>query len=403
MNSADVVIAGGGAIGSSVAGHLLSDPAFRGRVLVVERDPSYRLAASALSAASIRQQFSQPLNIRMSLYGIAILRGIGRYLAVDDEAPPHIGLREPGYLFLADEGHEAALRENHAGQRREGADVALLDPTALSSRFPWLDAAGIALGSLGLSGEGWFDGWALLQAFRTKARRLGAEYVVDEVVGLERAGHRLASVRLRGGGLVGCGAVVNCAGSQGPAMALMAEIGIPVQAKRRSVFTFTLRTPLPGAPLLIDTGGVWMRPDSDGAASGQTFIAGWSPPPDKDPDWRDDDPDTQAVDWPLFEEVVWPALAARVPALATLRPGRAWTGPYDMNLFDQNAIIGPADEVSNLYLANGFSGHGLQHAAAVGRGLAELIVHGRYLTLDLSPLGFGRVAAGRPLRERSVI
>ncbi|WP_375461004.1 NAD(P)/FAD-dependent oxidoreductase [uncultured Enterovirga sp.] len=404
MTSYDVVIVGGGATGSSVAFHLLSDPDFSGRVLVVEKDATYRLAASALSAASIRQQYSQPVNIRMSLYGIGFLRDIGRHLAVDGEAPA-IGLSEAGYLYLAGEAHAEALRENHVAQRREGADIRLLDRSALGERFPWLALDGVTLGSWGASGEGWFDGWALLQAFRRKARHLGAEYRQDEVVGLEVTGGCVVGVHLREGGFVACGggALVNCAGTNGPRIAAMAGIPLPVQAKRRSVFAFTCRTPLQAAPLLIDMSGVWMRPEGRPGPDGQTYIAGWSPPPESDPDWRDEDPDTQAVDWSLFEEVVWPALAARVPAFQTIRPGRAWAGPYDMNLFDHNAVLGPAADVENLYLCNGFSGHGLQQSPAVGRGLAERIIHGRYTTLDLFSLGYERLAAGKPLLEQNVI
>lgn len=369
---------------------------------MIEKDPSYRLAASALSAASIRQQYSQPINIRMSLYGIEFLRAVQDRLGTD-EGGPEIGLRERGYLYLAGESGAPILAANHAVQTENGADVVLLDPGALARRFPWLDTAEISLGSLGLSGEGWFDGWSLLQGFRSRARRLGADYLADEIVGVEVEGGLVRAVRLRGAGRVVCGVLVNCAGSGGPALARMAGIGIPVQAKRRSVFSFTCRTPLPGCPLLIDTTGVWMRPEGEPRPDGQTFISGWSPPAEHDPDWEDDDPASQEVDWPLFDDVVWPALAARVPALEAVRPGRAWAGPYDMSLFDHNPLIGSAGRPGNLYLCNGFSGHGLQHAPAVGRALAELIVHGRYLTLDLSELGPERVAAGRPVLERNVI
>jgi glycine/D-amino acid oxidase-like deaminating enzyme len=398
----DAVVVGGAALGSSVAYHLLAHPAFAGRVLVVEKDPSYALAASALSAASIRQQFSQPVNIRASRHGIAFLRDAAERLAVDGDTPA-LGLHEGGYLYLASGAGAALLEENHAVQRREGADVELLRPDELARRFPWLATDGLALASFGRSGEGWFDGWALLQGFRRKARALGADYVADEVVGLERAEGRVVAVTLAAGGRVPCGAVVNCAGSGGPRLAAMAGIALPVQAKRRSVFSFASRTPLPGCPLLIDTSGVWMRPEGQAGAAGQTFIAGWSPPADRDPDWSDRDPATREVDWVLFDEVVWPALAARIPALAELRPGRAWAGPYDMNTIDHNAIVGPAGDPANFYLCNGFSGHGLQQSPAIGRGLAEVIVEGRYATLDLGPLGYERFATGRHLLERNVI
>jgi FAD-dependent oxidoreductase domain-containing protein 1 len=392
---ADVVIAGGAAMGSSVAYHLLADPGFSGRVVVVEKDPTYGRSASALSAASIRQQFSSPVNIRISLHGIAFLRAVGDHLAVDGERP-EIGLREGGYLYCATAAGAPVLRENHALQIREGADILFLDPAELKGRFPWLATEDLACGAWGRSGEGWFDGWGLLQAFRRKARSLGAEYRTGEVVVVERDGPRVAAVRLADGARIPCGALVNCAGSGGRALAALAGLDIPVRAKRRYVFTFTCRERIADCPLLIDVTGVYVRPEGEG------FICGASPADADDPDWDDSDPATQDVDFAFFEEAVWPALARRIPAFEAIRPGRAWAGPYDMCLLDRNAIVGPAG-LDNFYLCNGFSGHGLQQSPAVGRGLAELIAHGRFTTLDLSDLGYARVLANRPLLERNVI
>jgi FAD-dependent oxidoreductase domain-containing protein 1 len=393
----DVVIAGGAAMGSSLAYHLLADSAFDGRVLVVEKDPSYQRSASALSAASIRQQFSTAVNIRVSLYGIAFLRRIGEHLGVEGEAP-EIGLKEHGYLYLASAAGAPVLAENHALQSAEGADIVLLDGPALAARFPWLRSDDLACGAWGRSGEGWFDGWGLLQAFRRKARALGAEYRAGRVAAIERSGDRVAAVRLGDGSRIGCGVLVNCAGAGGPDIAAMAGVEIPVRAKRRYVFAFACREPIPNCPLVIDTTGVWCRPEGEG------FIGSASPGPgEEDPDWRDDDPSTQEPDWSFFEERVWPALAHRIPAFEAIRPGRAWAGPYDMNLFDHNAIVGSAGACRNFYLCNGFSGHGLQQSPAVGRGLAELIVHERFLTIDLSDFGYARIAANKPLIERNVI
>ncbi|HEY8566353.1 MAG TPA: FAD-binding oxidoreductase [Beijerinckiaceae bacterium] len=395
METADVVIVGGAAMGSSLAYHLLSDPGFRGRVVVIEKDPTYRLSASALSAASIRQQFSSPVNIQISLFGIAFLRQAAEHLSVDGETPA-LGLHEGGYLYLATAAGAPVLAENQALQRAEGADIAFLDRAALTSRFPWLTTEDLACGTLGLSGEGWFDGWGLLQAFRRKARALGAEYRTGEVVAVEREGSHVTGVQLADGTRIACGALANCAGSGGPALARLAGVPIPVEAKRRFVFTFTCRERI-ACPLLIDVSGVYVRPEGDG------YMCGVSPEAAADPDWRDDDPGTQEVDHLLFEEVIWPALAHRVPAFEAIRPGRAWAGPYDMCALDHNAIVGRAVGTDNLYLCNGFSGHGLQQSPAVGRGLAELITHGAYRSLDLSDLGHERVVEGRLLRERNVI
>lgn len=401
--TADVVIAGGAAMGSSLAYHLAAHPGFSGRVIVVEKDPTYARSASALSAASIRQQFSTRVNIRISLHGIAFLRAIGERLAVDGEAPA-IDLKEGGYLYLGDAASLDLMRENNALQRAEGADVALLDADALRARFPWLDTGeDVVVGSLGLSGEGWFDGWALLQAFRRKARSLGVEYRTGEIVDVETAGGAVAGVRLADGSRIACGTLVNCAGAGGRALAARAGIDLPVFAKRRYVFTFACKGDVPNCPLMIDTSGVYVRPEGH-TADGRLFICGVSPSAEEDEalDWRDADEATQGVDHAYFEERIWPALATRVPAFEAIRPGRAWAGPYDMCALDHNAIVGKAGP-DGFLLCNGFSGHGLQQCPAIGRGLAELIVDGRYLSLDLADLGWERVVAGRPLLERNVI
>lgn len=401
--TADVVIAGGAAMGSSLAYHLAAHPGFSGRVIVVEKDPTYARSASALSAASIRQQFSTRVNIRISLHGIAFLRNIGERLAVDGEAPV-IDLKEGGYLYLGDAASLALMQDNNALQRAEGADIALLDAQALRARFPWLDTGeDVVVGSLGLTGEGWFDGWALLQAFRRKARSLGVEYRSGEVVDVEMAGGAVAGVRLADGSRIACGTLVNCAGAGGRTLAARAGVDLPVFAKRRYVFTFACKGDVPNCPLMIDTSGVYVRPEGH-TAEGRLFICGVSPSAEEDEalDWRDADEATHGVDHAYFEERIWPALATRVPAFEAIRPGRAWAGPYDMCALDHNAIVGKAGP-DGFMLCNGFSGHGLQQSPAIGRGLAELIVDGRYVSLDLADLGWERVVAGRPLLERNVI
>ncbi len=400
--TADVVIVGGAAIGSSVACHLAADPAFSGRIIVIEKDPTYRLSASALSAASIRQQFSSAVNIRISMHGIAYLRDIGTHLAVDGERP-EIGLSEGGYLYLGDAQNAAILTANQALQQAEGADIALLDRTALGSRFPWLATDDLICGTWGVSGEGWFDGWGLLQAFRKKARSLGVDYRQGVVAGYETDKGRISAVRLADGSRIACGFAVNAAGSHGAVLAATAGITIPVRPKKRYVFTFNCKGDVAGCPLLIDTSGVYCRPEGHRSNEGQMFICGASPPADNDPDWDENAPDVGDVDWSFFEETVWPALATRIPAFEAIRPGQAWAGPYDMNLVDANAILGPAVGLPNLLLANGFSGHGLQQSPAVGRGLAEMISHGRYTSLDLSDLGHARIVEGRALKEANVI
>jgi glycine/D-amino acid oxidase-like deaminating enzyme len=267
MEKADVVIIGGGAMGSSAAWHLQGDPNFSGRIVVIERDPTYARASSALSASSIRQQFSTPLNIHLSRYGIGFLRQARELLDVD------LGLKEPGYLFLASPAGEAVLRANHAIQKGEGCAVELLDTPAMVGRFPVLSGEGVALASHGMANEGWFDGPALMQAFRRGARERGVEYLNDEVAGLEP--HR---VTLRSCAAIEARTIVIAAGPWSGEVAAMAGIVLPVEPRRRSVFVFDCREALPLLPLTIDPSGVWFRPEGRFYIGGTTPAAGNDPP-----------------------------------------------------------------------------------------------------------------------------
>lgn len=387
----DVVIVGGAAIGSAIACFLAKEPAFSGSVLVVEKDPSYRSCASALSVSSIRQQFSTPVNIEISRFGARFLKDAGARLAVDGEAPD-IAFVERGYLFMADAAGRAALEANHAVQRAHGAQVALLEAVELAARFPWMRTDDLALGSLGLADEGWFDAYALMQAFRRKALALGVRYLADEVTGLALRGGRIDGVRLAGGEEIACGVLVNAAGYHAARVAAMAGLELPVRPRKRFVYVFDCRTPVPDCPLLIDVNGVYVRPESG------HFICGVSPPAEADPDCDDFE-----LDYRLYDEVVWPTLARRVPAFEAIKLINAWACHYDYNTLDQNALLGPHPEVGNFLFANGFSGHGMQQSPAVGRGFSELIAFGEYRSLDLSPLAYGRIAAGAPLHEASVV
>jgi glycine/D-amino acid oxidase-like deaminating enzyme len=345
-----------------------------------------------LSAASIRQQFSTPLSIQMSLFGIEFLRSIGERLEIDG-AKPSIDLHEGGYLFLATPAGETTLRENHALQKSLGADISLLDKGALQARFPWLNTEDLIAGAFGESGEGWFDGYGLVQALRKKAQALGARYIAADVTALHRDGRHVTQVQTAKGEVYACDFVVNAAGAWSRKIAQMAGIELPVFARRRSIFNVTSPARLEQCPLLIDPSGVYFRPE------GKSFICGTSPSADNDPD----DLPLDEVDHALFDDVIWPALAHRVPQFEALRVQNCWSGYYEYNVLDQNAIIGHHPDVDNCIFANGFSGHGLQQGPATGRGISELILHGRYTTLDLGSLSFTRVLENRPIVEKNVV
>jgi FAD-dependent oxidoreductase domain-containing protein 1 len=392
IESFDVVIGGGAVMGSSIAYHLAAHPSFSGRILVIDRDMTYRQAASSLSLSSVRQQFSSPINIRAGLYGVSFLRRAGEILTVDGEAPA-LPFTENGYLYLASDAGAPILEANHATQLEEGADILLLGHDGLKSRFPFLNLEGIVAAAWGRSGEGWFDGYSLMQAFRRKARSLGVVYREGEIAEIERDGARVSAVRLANGERIACGAFVNAAGASGAAkLARQMGFEIPIHSRKRCVFLFTAQERIANCPLIIDVSGAYVRTE------GESYICGISPPADQDPDSDDFE-----VEWSQFEDVIWPALAYRIPAFENLRPGRAWAGHYDLNVFDHNAIVGRAPDLDNSYLAAGFSGHGIQQSPAIGRGLAELIAQGGYTTLDLSDFAYERIAAGRPLLERNVI
>jgi len=386
----DVVIIGGGVMGCSVAYHLAVLGKEALRVLVLERDPTYATASSALSLGSIRQQFSTPLNIAMSRYGIEFVREAAERLACGEQAVD-LGFRPGAYLFLADAEGADELRRGHALQVACGAAVALIEPDEMARRLPWLVADDLACATLGLRDEGWFDGYSLLNAFRHKALALGVEFRVAEVTELGARGGRVAEVGLADGRRISAADVVNAAGPQAGEIARLAGLELPVRPQVRSVFVVDCPAASADWPLVIDPSGVYVRPE------GQGFLVG-APAPAGLPDGS-----ALAVDHDAFETVVWPTLAARIPAFETLRLQSAWAGAYDMNTIDQNAIIGRAPGLENFWLINGFSGHGMQHAPAAGRGVAELLLWRRFESLDLTELGFDRLTTPAPTVERKVI
>ena len=387
----DIVIIGGGVIGSAIAYFLTAAPGFAGTVTVLEKDPSYEFGSTARSWGGVRQQFSTPENILISRFTEEFLGEITRHLGIDD-TPVDVNFRERGYLFLAEDHHIPQLYSNNAIQRGLGVNVALLDQDDLARGYPWMNVHDLAGGSLGLSGEGWLDAYSLNQAFRKKAISLGAEYRAVEAVGLDRAESRILAVRLADGSRIAAGAVVNAAGPAAATVAAWAKIDLPVRSRKRFAYSFSCRSEISGCPLVIDPSGVHFRPE------GMQFLAGCSPDPANDPDCTDFE-----IDYGWFEEHIWPILAHRVPAFEAIKLENAWAGHYAYNLLDQNAVLGPHPEIANFYFANGFSGHGLQQSPAVGRAIAELIVHGEYRGLDLSRLSFSRLVTGEAVSEHNIV
>lgn len=389
MAKYDIVIIGGAIMGASLAYYLRKE-GFSGSLAVIERDPNFTHSATTLSAASIRQQFSQPENIRLSRFTLDLFRRLKQEFG--DEAD--IGFREGGYLILATEEGLPVLQANHDVQLSEGADIVLEDAATLVKRFPWLSGEGVAAGAYGVSGEGWFDAHAYLHLFRKALRGMKVDLVTASVTAIDRQGDRIAAVTLDTDETLETGIVVNAAGPNAGKVAALAGIELPVEPRKRNVFVFEARERYEDMPLLVDPSGIYVRPE------GSVYITGGA---EDEAGEQAADPTDFEPDWSLFENEIWPVLATRIPAFEAIRMTRAWVGHYDYNVLDQNAVIGPHPQVANFIFANGFSGHGLQQAPAAGKALAELIVHGAYRTIDCRAFSYERIVEGRVFRELNVI
>lgn len=389
MTRYDVIIIGGAIVGSSIA-YYLREEGFSGSIALIERDPQFTQSATTLSCASIRQQFSIAENIRLSQFTLGLFRRLRQEFGEEAD----IGFRENGYLILAGESGLPILKQNHEAQMAEGADIVLEDAQALSRRFAWLSTEGISAGAFGRSGEGWFDAHAMLMLFRRALRGRQVDFIHQAVTGIERTGDRIGAVMLDNGERLEAGTFFNAAGPSAGKVAAMAGLVLPVEPRKRSVFVFEARDRFADMPLMVDPSGIYVRPESS------VYITGGAETEEGE---QAADPADFDPDWSLFEEVIWPVLASRVPAFEAIKPTRAWAGHYDYNTLDQNAVIGPHPRLNNFIFANGFSGHGLQQAPAVGKALAELIVHGAYRSIDCSAFSYARIAENRPFRELNVI
>ena len=390
--SYDVVIVGGAMMGSSTAWWLSRNPDFQGRILVVERDPTYEFASTSHTNSCIRQQFSSPINIRISQFGVQFIRGFREFMA--DEDTPDIVLQEFGYMYLAgDAKKEAELRAAYSVQKEMGAGTRLMTPDEIAGEYPFYNTDGILLGSHNPVDEGYWDGGTVFAWFRKKARANGAEYIHNEVVGIEQADGRVTGIRLASGETIAAGQVVNASGPRAARMSAMVGLDLPVEPRRRYTYIFDCAEDLgQDLPLTIDPSGVHMRTD------GRYYLCGCPPFEDKAMDPADFSSEDD-----IWEERLWPALANRVPAFERIKVINSWVGHYAYNTLDHNAVIGPAPDLPNFFFLNGFSGHGLQQSPAMGRAMSELLTYGAYRSLDLTAMGYERILRGEPFVETAVI
>ena len=387
-NSYDVIIVGGGIMGCSTAFYLMSSDSGL-QLAVIERDPTYEKASTTLSLANARIQFSLTENIQISQYAFQVLERFEEEMAID-EGKPSISYRREGNLFVTGDKELKAVREALDLQRSLGCRVDWWSPETIEEKYPLYDTKDFVGGTFGTQ-DGHFDAYAALMGYKAKAKSLGARFIKDEVVKIETAGKRVAGVELAEGEPLSAGIVVNCAGAWAARVAKTAGINLPVQPVKRQVYVADTKVKPQGPlPLTVLPSGLYFRTDTSGL-----ILVGKS---------LDNDPVGFDFSWDdkRFRDILWPELAEFVPAFDTLKLIRGWAGLYAVNTLDGNAILGEWPELEGFYLANGFSGHGLQQAPAVGRFLSELIL-GRPLSLDLAIFSPERILEDRPLSEAGLV
>lgn len=382
----DVVIVGGGVMGSSTAYHLMTaDKTVK--VAFVERDPTYERSSSTLSMANVRVQFGLKENIQISQYTIEKLKTFNEDMAVDGEKP-EIGHRKEGNLFLVDGEGETEAKGSLALQQSLGCSVEWWTPEQITDHYPLYKPDHYVGGTFG-GEDGLLDPYSLVMAYKKKAVSLGAAFLKDEVVHIQIADGRVEGVRLRSKGELKTRVVVNCAGAWASEMAKAAGIDLPVVPVKRQIFCLdTTVKPQKPLPLTFLPSGLYFRSET-----GNLILLGKS---------MAEDPIGFNFTWDdkRFMELLWPELAEFVPAFDTLKLMRGWAGLYAVSTLDDNAFIGEWPGIQNYFMANGFSGHGLQQAPAVGRYLSELIL-GLPPRLDLSIFKPGRILENSPIRENA--
>jgi sarcosine oxidase subunit beta len=385
MQTADVVIIGGGIVGSSIA-YYLTDAGCR-NVLVIERESAQGKGSTGKSMGGVRAQFSTPVNITMSLYSIPFYAGFDERLGYPCDYRPQ------GYLFCAtSDKHMGWLRANYEKQVSLGLkDVRLITGDEIRSRFPQLRGDDIVGGSF-CSTDGFVDPYSAMMGFMTCALDHGATlWKNTAVTGIVRDGRGVSGVETTRGSVV-TRRVVNCAGAWAAGVASLAGVKLPVEPLRRMLVP---SEPLDGfphtAPMIIDmSNGFHFRPESRG------FLLAWNDP-EETPGYKTD------FDVAFIEKILTRA-ADRVPCFADLpvNPKRAWAGLYEMTP-DHHPVLGEVPEAPGFFLANGFSGHGVMHAPATGKILSDLMLTGKTDLIDASLLNLSRFRQGRMIQETAVL
>ena len=383
----DVIIVGGGIMGCSTAYNLMKMDR-KLKVAVVEMDPTYTRASTTLCMANIRIQFSLKQNVQISQYAFDVLDAFEEEMRVDDDKPC-IAFHREGNLFLVDEKGRGVAKKDLDLQKALGCPVEWWSPGEIKEHYPLYDATPYEGGTFGPK-DGHLDAYAVMMGYKAKARSLGAEFIKDEVIQVLIQGKEAKGVRLASGMDLSSKVVVNCAGAWAAQVAGSVGVEIPVQPVKRQIYVLTTAVKPQGPlPLTILPSGLYFRTEL-----GDLILLGKS---------LDDDPVGFDFTWDQkrFTDLLWPELAEFVPAFDTLKVVRGWAGLYAVNTLDCNAILGEWPELKGFYLANGFSGHGMQQGPAVGRYISELILDIKP-ALDLSVFSPERILEKKPLCEGGI-
>lgn len=385
---ANIVIIGGGIVGSSIAYHL-ARTGRAGDIVVIERDPTYEQASTPRSNGGIRRLFSLPENIDMASYGLDFYAGFASAMAFENQAAD-IGFQRQGYLFISDAGGADQMEQNFALQQSMGVEAELLSPSELKTRFASLSVDGVDLAVLS-SNDAWIDPYSALMGFKRKARELGVSYIHKEVAALDADGVAVRTARCTDGVTIGGDVFVNACGAWCAELAARVNLPLPVEPMSRESYYLRCEDTLEALPFIKTESDLAIRPEGAGYVGG---VPNWA----QLPGWDFE------ICAKYFDDVVWPALAKRIPAMQRLRLERSWRGHYERSALDYSPIIGRCGgALDNFILANGFSGHGIMHAPATGRGIAELIVEGAYTSIDLSCFGYQRIRDNKPYREKGIV
>ena len=383
--TADVVIIGGGIVGSSVAYHLTDMGC--ANVLVVERGAQQGLGSTAKSAGGVRAQFATAVNIRMSRYSIEFFSRFEELTGNTAQYRPH------GYLFIATRpAHLEYLETNRRIQAAHGlTDVQAVTREDILDIIPQINSDDILGGSF-CPTDGFVDPYSVMVGFAQRAKERGARVLLDtEVTGIDVDGGRVKGVHTSRG-YIATPVAVNAAGPWAKLVAAMAGVHLPVEPLRRKLVHTQAFDGIPmRLPMVIDmTDGFHFRREGAGV------LLAWH-------DGRDEFTFDMTFDDEFIERILTRAVQ-RVPAFADaeVNPRRCWAGLYEVTP-DHHAIIGPATEVEGFYLVNGFSGHGVMHSPASGRVAAEWILYGEPRTVDARALSIERFHTGQLLHETAVL